>query len=118
MMKVKNLFQTIVVVIISTVMSLAIVSCDFGARGDLKRAEKALLKADKWKAEQWAEHQYRLAQAAFDEACALEHNMEINAARDKAQEAYDYANEAAELSQKRQEELEKEQGKIGSSYKE
>ncbi len=118
MMKTKNIFQSIVVIFISAVMSVAIISCDFGARGDLKRADKAMKLADEWKAEQWAERQYRQAQVAFDEAVILERGREINAARSKAQEAYDLANEAAELSQQRQEELEKEQRKVGSSYKE
>ena len=61
---------------------ISLTGCDFSARWDLKRAEKALKAADKANAEFWAEPEYRKAQKylviAMDEA----RERNINAARD------------------------------------
>ena len=87
---------------------ISLTGCDFSARWDLKRAEKALKAADKANAEFWAEPEYRKAQKylviAMDEA----RERNINAARDAALEAREWAEEATALSIRRREEMEEE----------
>ncbi len=93
---------------------IAFSGCDWSARWDLKRAEKALKKADKLNAEFWAEKEYRKAQAAFVEAMDLARVREINLARDKADEAKTWADEAIMWSEIRIEEMEKEKEALGT----
>ncbi len=112
-MIVSDLVKALAALMLIAAAAAVLCGCDFTVRGDLKRAEKALLEADRWKAETWAETEYRKAQKAFDEACILARNREVNAARDKAQEAFDWAEEAAAKSQDRQEAIEREQQKVG-----
>ena len=88
--------------------------CDFGARRDLRRAEKALKAAEKLNAEFWAEREYRKAQKAFDEATDLERERKINEARDKAVVAFDWAEEASMWAKIRAEEMEKERDALGA----
>jgi len=89
------------------VLTLA-TGCDWSARWDLKRAEKAIRNADNANAEFWAEPEYRKAQANLVTAMDLAQERKINEARDAALEARDWANEATELSIRRREEMEKE----------
>lgn len=96
---------------------LATSGCDFSARWDLRHAEKALKDADNVQAEYWAETEYRKAQKAFDEAVALAHNRNINEARDMAQNALTWAEEAINLSITRRQEMEEERDGLGT-YKE
>lgn len=95
-------------------LSLALSSCDFSSRSDLRAAEKAMKSADDHHAEQWAEPEYRKAQAAFLEAMDYAKIRAVNEARDKAAEAKSWAEEATELSIKRQKEMEAEQDKLGT----
>ncbi|MBC8465856.1 hypothetical protein H8D57_02420 [bacterium] len=109
----KPLFQkliTVMCILLLTVFS----SCDFSAKGDLKRAEKMMNEADAVKADFWAEPEYRKAQKAFDEAVDLERERKINECRDKVTEAKGWAEEAIALSIKRQQEMEEERDKLGT----
>jgi len=99
------------------VVVLATAGCDFSARRDLKRAEKALRQADELNAEFWAEPEYRKAQKAFDDAMDLARERKINEARDKATVAVDWAREAAMWAKIRAEEMQKEKEALGT-YKE
>lgn len=98
-------------------VAFTITSCDFGAKRDLKRAERVLRKADELNAERWAEKEYRKAQKAFDEAVDLERERKINEARDKAVICIDWAEEACMWAKIRAEEMQKEQDALGV-YKE
>ncbi len=113
-MKIDKILTLLAGLTFLAVAGLVLTGCDWTVRGDLKRAEKALNEADRWKAETWAEPEYRKAQKAFDEACTLARNNEVNAARDKAQEAYDWASEASEKAEARQRAIEEEQQKVGT----
>ena len=105
-------------IILSSVLFFAFVltltGCDFSARWDLKRAEKALNEADRVNAEHWAEKEYRKAQKALVEAMDLARVRSINAARDKALEARDWAEEAIMWAKIRAEEMEKEKRSLDS----
>jgi len=87
--------------------------CDYSAKRDLRRAEKALKQADAWHAEHFAEREYRKAQALFVEAMDLAKVRYINEARDKAAEAKSWAEEAAALSETRFKELQEEKDRVG-----
>jgi len=87
--------------------------CDYSARRDLRRAEKALKQADAWHAEQWAEKEYRKAQALFVEAMDLSKVRFVNEARDKAAEARSWAEEAAALAEMRFKEMQEEKERLG-----
>lgn len=102
-----------ILLVVITVFS----GCDFSAKWDLKRAEKALNGADKYKASFWAEREYTKAQKAFDEACILAREGKVNEARDMAQNAKEWAIEAMALAQAREEEMERERDGLGT-YKE
>ncbi|MBT3232440.1 MAG: hypothetical protein HN356_06445 [Calditrichaeota bacterium] len=93
---------------------IAFNGCDWSARWDLKRAEKALMKADKLNAEFWAEKEYTKAQNAFVEAMDLARVRDINLARDKAEEAKAWADEAIMWSEIRIDEMEKEKESLGT----
>ncbi|MCF7811334.1 hypothetical protein K9N50_10155 [bacterium] len=88
--------------------------CDWSARWDLRKAEKALRRADKVNAEHWCEKEYGKAQKAFDEAMDLARVRKINEARDKALEAYEWAIEAEWWAIKKAEEMEKEKESLNS----
>ncbi len=109
--------KTISLISFLIVLTAIISGCDFSAKWDLKRAEKALNSADNYKAAFWAEREYVKAQKAFDEACILAKEGKVNEARDMAQKAKDWAIEAMALAQARQEEMEKERDGLGT-YKE
>lgn len=85
-----------------------IIGCDWSARWDLKRAEKAIKLADKVNAEFWSEPEYRKAQKYLEIAMDLAHERKINEARDAALAAREWADEAIDLSIRRREEMEKE----------
>jgi hypothetical protein len=93
---------------------LSLVSCDWSARWDLKRAEKALKEADHLNAEFWANNEYVKAQKAFEEAMALNRVRAINEARDKAVEAKDWAEEAINWAKIRAAEMEQEKAGVHS----
>ncbi len=101
-------------VVIMFTLSIIITSCDFSALWDLRRAEKALKRADKANAEFWCEKEYRKAQKAFEEAMDLARVRRINEARDKALEAYDWAEEAERWSIIKAAEMEKEKESLDS----
>jgi len=112
-MKINNINQIRLSInlILSTVLFATVmlfIGCDFSARGDLKRAEKAIKEADKVNAENWAEREYRNAEKWLSKAEELNHEKRINEARDAAKEAKDWAREAIELSIKRAAALERE----------
>jgi len=77
---------------------LTISGCDFTARGDLKRAEKLLDEAVMLQADVSGDHKakraYFKAQAALEEGMYYNRRRDINLARDKAQQAMDWAEEA------------------------
>lgn len=93
---------------------ILIASCDWSARWDLRRAEKALKRADKVNAEFWCEKDYTKAQKAFDKAQDLARGRKINEARDKALEAYEWAQEAEFWAIKLAEEMEEEKASLNS----
>ena len=76
--------------------------------------DKAMKSAEENHADQWAENEWKKAQAAFGEAQDLARNRQINAARDKALEAKSWADEATELSIKRKKEMEEEKDRLGT----
>ncbi len=94
--------------------ALLISSCDFSALWDLRRAEKALKRADKANAEFWCNREYMKAQKAFEEAMELARVRRINEARDKALEAKDWAEEAEHWARIKAEEMEKEKESLNS----
>ena len=87
---------------------VSLAGCDFSARWDLRRAEKALKVADKENAEFWAEPEYHKAQKALDEAVNYAANRQVNEARDAAQEALHWAEEAVALTLSRKADMEEE----------
>ncbi len=87
--------------------------CDWSARWDLRRAEKAMKQADKANAEFWAAPEYRKAQRYLVIAMDLAQERKINEARDAALEAKEWADEATDLSIRRREEMEKEHDALG-----
>ncbi|MBT3231612.1 MAG: DUF4398 domain-containing protein [Calditrichaeota bacterium] len=117
MYKIGKKQRAISLISILLVVTTAFSGCDFSAKWDLKRAEKALNSADKYKASFWAEREYTKAQKAFDEACILAREGKVNEARDMAQNAKEWAIEAMALAQAREEEMEKERDGLGT-YKE
>ncbi len=96
------------------VLLLLIAGCDFSARWDLRQAEKALKAADKANAEFWAEREYRKAQKYFTLAMDEARVRNINQARDLADEARIWAEEALFLAIWRAEEMEEEKDAISS----
>jgi hypothetical protein len=104
----------ILLLALTAAISGVLVGCDYSARWDLYQMEKAMKAAEENHAEQWAETEWKKAQAAFVEAQDLARVRMINEARDKAVEARTWAEEATELSIKRQEEMEKEKDKLGT----
>ena len=88
--------------------------CDFSAMWDLRKAERALKRADKANAEFWCEMEYRKAQKLFEEAQDLQRERRINEARDKAAEAYSWAEEAEHWAKMKAEEMRQEQESIQS----
>lgn len=98
------------VLAIITVLS----GCDYSAKSDLRAMDKAMKDAEENNADQWAETEFKKAQAAFGEAQDLARNREINKARDKAVEAKGWADEALELTLKRKAEMEAEKDRLGT----
>ncbi|MDP8239049.1 MAG: hypothetical protein P9X24_08155 [Candidatus Hatepunaea meridiana] len=95
--------------------SLVLISgCDWSARWDLMRAEKALKTADKANAEHWATREYQKAQKFFVEAMDEARVRNVNNARDLALEARMWAEEATFLAIQRAEEMQKEKDAISS----
>jgi len=88
--------------------------CDWSAAWDLRKAERALKRADKANAQFWCEKEYSKAQNAFDEAMDLARVRKINEARDKALVAYEWAEEAQYWAIKKAEEMEKEKASLNS----
>ena len=112
--------STISVVIIALLFLM--VGCDFSARWDLRKAEKALKAADKANAEFWAEREYRKAQKYFSLAMDEARVKNINRGdayhemgyRDLAEEARIWADEAFFLAIMRAEEMEEEKDALSS----
>ena len=101
-------YLAFITVIFLTALFVSLAGCDFSARWDLKRAEKALKVADKENAEFWAEPEYQRAQKALDDAVNYAANRQINEARDAALEALHWAEEAISLTLRRKAEMEEE----------
>ncbi len=95
-------------------LMLLLVGCDTTAMSDMRDTEKVLKEADRWHAEQWAEPEYRKAQAALVEAMDLQKVRYINEARDKAAEAKMWAEEAVDLAKIRYADMEKEKDRLGA----
>ena len=106
-----NLFMIPAILLIS---GLLISGCDFSARWDLRKAEKALKRADKANADFWAHREYQKAQKAFTKAMDEARVRNINNARDLALEAHDWAEEATFLSIRRAEEMQEEKDALNS----
>ena len=100
--------------IVLLLYGFALSGCDWSAMWDLKKAERALKRADKANAEFWCEKEYRKAQGLFEEAQDLARARRINEARDKALEAFEWAEEAEHWSKVKAEEMRKEQESIES----
>jgi len=94
--------------------TIVLSSCDATAKSDLRSAENAIKEADKVHAEQWAEREYRLAEAALNEGMAFNRVNAINEARDKAAEAKSWASEAIDLAKRRAAEMEAEKDRLGT----
>jgi len=107
-MKKRQRFINFVSLLLLLFLFIPLTSCDFSARWDLKRAEKALKEADKANAEFWAEPEYRKAQQALVLAMQHAEDRLINESRDAAADARDWAEEATELSIRRRMEMEEE----------
>jgi len=105
-----KIMPSIVVLLIIILAS----GCDWSARWDLRRAEKALKRADRLNAEFWSERDYSKAQKAFSEAQDLARVRKINEARDKALEAYEWAEEASLWAIIKADEMEKEKESLNS----
>jgi len=88
--------------------------CDWSARWDLRKAERALKRADKANAEFWCEKEYRKAQKLFEEAQDLARVRRVNEARDKALEAFEWAEEAELWAKIKAEDMAKEKESIES----
>ena len=88
--------------------------CDWSASWDLRKAEKALKRADRANAQFWCEKEYAKAQNAFDEGVDLARGRKINEARDKALEAYEWAEEAEYQSLRKAQEMEEEKASLNS----
>lgn len=99
--------RSVITAMVITVMFL-IAGCDFSARWDLRQAEKALKAADKANAEFWAEREYRKAQVFFTQAMDEARVRNVNHARDLADEARIWAEEAMFLAIRRAAEMEEE----------
>ena len=104
----------ITVALIAVVFTIALSGCDYSAKSDLRAMDKAMKEAEDNNADQWAETEFKKAQAAFGEAQDLARNREINRARDKAVEAKGWADEATELTLKRKAEMEAEKDRLGT----
>lgn len=113
-MSLRKLLCNLTIILISFVSLVFFTSCDWSARWDLRRAEKALNKCDKLNAEFWAEKEYQRAQNAFTEAMDQARVRNINLARDKAAEAKDWADEAIMWTEIRIEEMEREKESLGT----
>ena len=92
--------------------------CDWSAKWDLRRAEKVLNHATELNAEFCGEHHarsyYLKAQAALEEGMHYARRRDINLARDKAQEAKDWAEEAVWWAQKYHDEIAREKESLGA----
>ena len=109
----KKCFKIIIFIAFAFTIFLT-TGCDWSAMWDLRKAEKALRRADKVNAEFWCEKEYRKAQKYFEEAQDLARVRRINEARDKALEAYEWAEEAEYWAIKKAEEMEKERESLNS----
>lgn len=110
----RTAFEKSVIYCLMFTIILLLSGCDWSANWDLRRAEKALTRADKLNAEFWAEREYHKAQNAFTEAMDLAREGHVNLARDKALEAKDWADEAILWSEIRAEEMRKEKESLGT----
>ena len=99
---------TILMPLILICFGFALFGCDFSARWDLRKAEKALKEADKENAEFWAEREYRKAQKYLIEAMDYAHDAKINEARDAASESRSWAEEAIDLTIRRKADMQEE----------
>ncbi len=111
-MKIIDTNLILLLVLVSLAFTLS--GCDYSARSDLRAMDKAMKNAEDNHADAWAETEWKKAQAAFNEAQDLARNREINKARDKALEAKGWAEEALELTIKRQNEMEAEKDRLGT----
>lgn len=107
----RNSRQQLIVILMPIILicfGLSMIGCDFSARWDLKRAEKALKEADRENAEFWAEREFQKAQKYLIEAMDYARDAKINEARDAASEARSWAQEATDLTIRRKAEMQKE----------
>ncbi len=104
----------IITSIVLIVTIILVSGCDWSASWDMRRAEKALKRADKVNAEFWAGKEYGKAQKAFELAQDLARVRKVNEARDKALEAYEWAQEAEFWAIIKAEEMEKERESLNS----
>jgi len=101
-------------VLFSLLLATVFSGCDATAKSDLRSAENVIKEADKVHAEQWAEREYRLAEAALNEGVALNRVNAINEARDKAEEAKSWARQAIDLAIARAADMEAEKDRLGT----
>ncbi len=107
----RNSRQQLIVILMPIILicfGLSLIGCDFSARWDLKRAEKALKEADRENAEFWAEREYRKAQKYLIEAMDYARDAKINEARDAASESRSWAEEAIALTIRRKADMQEE----------
>ena len=96
----------------------SISGCDFSARWDLRRAEKLLDEATRLSADTSGDHKakraYFKAQEALEEGMYYARRRDINLARDKAQEAKDWAEEAIGYATIHNEQIQREKDALGN----
>ncbi len=107
-------FITLATVLLFAVILIPLNGCDVSSRRDMRKAEKMLKKADKANAEHWAETEYKKAQVFFEEAMELGRARKINESRDKAEDAFLWAEDAYMLAIARYEEMEKEKESLNT----
>jgi len=111
-------YRNILFICLTTACLLSISGCDWSARWDLRRAEKVLDEASALQADtgghQGAKRAYFKAQAALEEGMYYARRGDVNLARDKAQEAKDWAEEAVMKARIFQDELQRVKNSLGA----
>ena len=99
-------------VLLLIAMTLPLSGCDVSSRRDMRKAEKMLKQAEKANAEHWAEDEYKKAQRYFEEAMDLGRERRINESRDKAEDAFLWAEDAYLLAVSRYEDMQREKASL------